>query len=63
MNVGRYELRKGNDRNGKWEVAHYWADGATIQVKYFKTKREAAAYIGSHFVQEEFPFMAEGGAK
>lgn len=47
---GRYELRKGkgdfsNMRYGNWEVAHHWADGATIQIKYFKTRKAALEYL------------------
>ena len=47
---GRYELRKGkgdwsNMRYGNWEVAHFWEDGATIQVAYFKTRKAAQKYI------------------
>lgn len=44
---GRYELREGNGSyyNGKWEVAHFWDDGVTVQVKYFKTRKAAQKYI------------------
>lgn len=42
-----YELRKGNDINGKWEVAHYWEDGVRVQVRYFRTEKEAREYLKS----------------
>lgn len=40
-------IRKSNDmfHKGWWEVAHYWDDGVTIQIKYFKTKKEAVEYL------------------
>lgn len=40
-------LRKSTDffHKGWWEVAHYWMDGVTIQIKYFKTKKEAVEYL------------------
>ena len=47
---GRYELRKGkgdlsNIRYGNWEVAHFWEDGVTIQVRYFNTRKAAKKYL------------------
>jgi|GEM_PF-4030898 len=36
-----YKLAK---EDGQWVVKHYWDDGATVQVRYFKTKREAERY-------------------
>ena len=42
---GRYELRTGNSFHGKWEVAHFWEDGVTIQVRYFKTRKAAQKYL------------------
>ena len=39
----RYELRK--NPHGKWEVADYWDDGVTVQVRYFDTLEEATAYL------------------
>lgn len=38
-----YELRK-NLKN-QWEVAHYWSDGVTIQVRYFSSYKEARDYF------------------
>jgi len=43
----RYVLREctrvyGRDR---WEVLHYWADGITVQYRYFRTKPEAEKYL------------------
>ena len=32
-------------RYGNWEVAHFWEDGVTIQVKYFKTRKAAQKYL------------------
>ena len=42
-----YEIRKSNDPRhiGRYEVAHYWDDGVTVQVRYFKTKKEAKEYL------------------
>ena len=28
----------------KWELKYYWDDGATIECRYFNTKKEAKAY-------------------
>jgi hypothetical protein len=47
---GRYELRKGkgdwsNRHCGLWEVAHFWDDGVTVQVRYFRTRMDAQKYI------------------
>ena len=28
----------------KWELKYYWDDGATIECRYFNTKKEAEAY-------------------
>ena len=39
----RYELRK-NLRN-QWEVAHYWSDGVTIQIRYFSSLKDAEDYL------------------
>ena len=46
-----YELRKSNDPiyKGWYEVAHYWDDGVTVQVRYFKTKKQAKEYLKNHF--------------
>lgn len=43
----RYELRTGDSRHGKWEVAHHWADGITVQVRYFATRKDAVEYLRS----------------
>ena len=45
-----YEIRKSNDPRhiGWYEVAHYWDDGVTVQVRYFKTKKEAKEYFKNH---------------
>lgn len=41
----RYIVRESTSwRYPGWEVAHYWADGCTVQTKYFKTKAEAMTY-------------------
>lgn len=39
----RYELRKNLGK--QWEVAHYWSDGVTIQVRYFPSLKEATDYL------------------
>lgn len=45
-----YELRKSKNPiyKGWYEVAHYWDDGVTIQVRYFKTKKDAKDYLKNH---------------
>ena len=46
-----YELRKSNDPiyKGWYEVAHYCGDGLTVQVRYFRTKKDAKDYLKNHF--------------
>ena len=41
--MSEYKLRK--NQNGQWEVAHYWDDGVTIQVRYFGSKKDAQKYL------------------
>ena len=44
----RYVVRESTEFGYPWEVAHYWADGFTVQVKYFKTKSAAMTYWAEH---------------
>jgi hypothetical protein len=39
---GRYVLIRGI---GNWEVRHYWTDGVTVQVRYFRNKSSAVNYL------------------
>lgn len=45
-----YEIRKSIDPRhiGWYEVAHYWDDVVTVQVRYFKTKTQAKEYLKNH---------------
>lgn len=43
----------GDDTRGKWELKHYWMDGATIECRYFGTMKEAKRFAESEGWEEE----------
>jgi len=45
--AGSKIIRKSTEysHKGEWEVVHYWDDDCTIQVRYFKTRKEAEKYL------------------
>ena len=40
---GTYEVRCVD--GGRYEVAHHWTDGATVQIRYFGSLADAITYV------------------